>query len=253
MKFLKAVLCVVLSVVAVTAQARSLDEIKKQGKIVIASEGQYAPFNFFEGSRLTGFEIDVADAVAKKMGLAVEWKTLAFDALLAGLATDRWDLVIASHAITPEREKAVTFTAPHYCSGGVIVSKSASISKAKDLAGHTVAAQTGTSYLEALQKIPGINAVKNFPKDTDAQSALMSGRVDAWVTDKFVAKPAVASNPKANLKIGDFVVVERVAAAVKKGNNSLAQAYNEALKQVMADGTYAAISKKYFDEDVRCH
>ena len=81
---------------------------KKDGKILIATEGQFAPFNFFNGTTLTGFEVDLAELVAKKMGVTIQWKTLGFDALLTGLRQDRWDLVIASHGITEERAKAVT-------------------------------------------------------------------------------------------------------------------------------------------------
>jgi len=76
--------------------------------------------------------------------------------------------------------------------------------------------------------------------------------VDAWVSDRFVVKQALASAPNAGLKVGDMVFIERIAAAVAKGNQSLAAAYNKALGEVMADGSYAALSKKYFNEDVRC-
>ncbi|MDH4061704.1 MAG: ABC transporter substrate-binding protein, partial [Aquincola sp.] len=123
---------------AALAQARSFDEIKKDGTIRIATEGQFSPFNYFQGSKLTGFEIDLADAVVAKMGLKTDWKALSFDALLAGLRQDRWDLVIASHGITEERSKAVTFADPHYCSGGMVVAKDPAIRTAKDLAGKVV-------------------------------------------------------------------------------------------------------------------
>jgi polar amino acid transport system substrate-binding protein len=235
------------------AEARTFEDIKKDGKIVVATEGAFPPFNFYKGSTLTGLEVDVAEALAKKMGVQVEWKALSFDALLAGLEQDRWDLVIASFAITPERAKAVTFTDPHYCSGGVIVAKNAAIKNAEDLKGKVVSVQTGTTYLENVQKLSGLKTVKNFPKDTDARSALVAGRVDAWVTDRFVAKEAVEAAPDAGLKIGGFVFVERIASAVKKGNTSLEAAVNKALKEIMADGTYEAISKKYLNEDIRCH
>jgi polar amino acid transport system substrate-binding protein len=237
---------------AISAQARSFDEIQKDGKIVIATEGQFPPFNFFLGTKLSGFEVEVAELVAKKMNVKIEWKALGFDALLAGLRQDRWDIVIASHGITDERAKAVTFAAPHYCSGGQVVSLDASIKTAADLSGKVVAVQTGTTYLESVKKLPGIKEVKNFPKDTDARSALLAHRVDAWVSDRFVAKQAVTLAPDAGLKIGDLVFVERIAAAVAKGNQSLAQAYNKALAEIMADGSYTALSKKYFNEDVRC-
>ncbi len=141
-------LALALALFAARADARTFEEIQKSGKIVMASEGAYAPFNFFKGPKLTGFEIELAEAVAKKMKIGVEWRALAFDALLAGLRQDRWDLVIASFGITEERAKAVTFTDPHYCSGGIIVAKDPAIRTVADLAGKVVAVQTGTTYLE---------------------------------------------------------------------------------------------------------
>lgn len=253
MKSIKFLLAAVAGlVVAMAAQARSFEEIKASGKIVVATEGAYPPFNYFQGSKLTGFEVELAEAMAKKMGLAIEWKSLAFDALLAGLRQDRWDMVIASFGITEERARAVTFTNPHYCSGGVIVSKDGAIRTPDMLAGKTVAVQTGSTYMQNVQKLPNIKEVKNFPQDTDARSALMNGRVDAWVSDRFVVKNAIESNPNLGLKQGGYLFVEKVATAVQKGNTSLAAAINKALAEVMADGTYKTISEKYMKEDIRC-
>lgn len=247
-------LCSVVAALSLmsTAHARAFEDIKKDGRIVIATEGAFAPFNYFQGAKLTGFEIDVAEAVAAKMGLKTEWKALSFDALLAGLRQDRWDVVIASHGITDERAKAVTFTDPHYCSGGVIVSTDPAIHSAKALEGKTVSVQTGTTYLENVKKAAGVKEVKNFPQDTDARGALLSGRVDAWVTDRFVAKQALAANPSGGMSLGDFLFVERIATAVAKGNAPLAAEINRALAAIQMDGTYAAISKKWFNEDIRC-
>lgn len=243
--------CLLLGLVS-QADARSAAEVKKDGKIIIATEGQFAPFNFFQGAKLTGFEVEVAEAVAARMGLKVEWKALSFDALLTGLRQDRWDLVIASHGITDERAKAVTFTDPHYCSGGVIIAKDGAIKTAADLAGKVVAVQTGTTYMAHLKKVSAVKEVKNFPQDTDARAALASGRVDAWVTDRFVALSTLTAHPGAGMKMGGFLFVERIAAAVAKGNASLAGEINQALAAIQADGSYAAISKKWFNEDIRC-
>jgi len=252
MKSIKSLLVVIAGLaVAMTAQARSLEEIKKSGKIIVATEGAYPPFNFFQGSKLSGFEVELAEAMAKKMGLGIEWKTLSFDALLAGLNQDRWDMVIASFGITEDRAKAVTFSSPHYCSGGVIVSKDGALRTADMLAGKTVAVQTGTTYMEKVRKLPNVK-VKNFPQDTDARGALANGRVDAWVSDRFVVKTALESNPNSALKAGGYLFVEKIAPAVKKGNTTLAAALDKALADVMADGTYKTISEKYLKEDIRC-
>ena len=253
MKLIKTLAAGLLALAAVLpAQARTFEEIKKDGKIVMATEGQYPPYNFFQGARLSGFEIELAEAIAKKWGVAIEWKALSFDALLAGLRHDRWDLVIAGHAITDERAKAVTFTEPHFCGGGIIVTKDAAIKEGKDLAGKTVSVQTGTTFLDEVKKVPGVKEVKNFPQDTDARSALISGRTDAWITDPAVARAAVAANASAGLRIAGLLFVERNGAAVAKGNTSLAGAFNQALHELQADGTYAALSKKFFGEDIRC-
>ena len=243
---------VALAALALGAQARDFAEIKKDGTLRVATEGAFAPFNYFVGPKLTGFEIEVAEAVAAKMGLKVEWKALGFDALLAGLRQDRWDMVIASHGITEERSKAVSFAEPHYCSGGMVVSKDASIRTAKDLQGKVVSVQTGTTYLDNVKKVAGVKEVKNFPQDTDARSALMTGRVDAWVTDRFVALNAIAANPGAGMKLGDFLFVERIASAMAKGNQSLVAEYNKALAVLLADGSYEKLSRKWFDSDIRC-
>jgi len=253
MKSIKFLLAAVAGlVVALSAQARSFDDIKASGKIVVATEGAYPPFNYFQGAKLTGFEVELAEAMAKKMGLNIEWKSLAFDALLAGLRQDRWDMVIASFGITEERAKAVTFTNPHYCSGGVIVSRDGSVRTPEMLAGKVVAVQTGSTYMQNVQKLPNVKEVKNFPQDTDARSALINGRVDAWVSDRFVVKNLLESNPNLPLKQGGYLFVEKVATAVQKGNTSLANAVNKALAEVMADGSYKQISEKYMKEDIRC-
>ena len=253
MKSLKTLLAGLLAVMAVSAvQARSFDEIKKAGVVVMATEGQYPPYNFFKGAKLSGFEIELAEAMAKKWGVTLEWKALSFDALLAGLQNDRWDIVIAGHAITPERAKAVTFTNPHFCGGGVIVTKNPAINTAKDLAGKSISVQTGTTFLDEAKKVPGVGDVKNFPQDTDARAALISGRTDAWVTAPAVAKAAVAASASAGLRIGSLLFVERNGAAVAKGNQSVAAAFNDTLRELQSDGTYAALSNKFFGEDVRC-
>lgn len=252
MRQFKPMMAALVLLVASATQARPVEEVRQSGKLVVATEGAFAPFNYFVGSKLTGFEVELTELVVKKMGLVLEWKALSFDALLTGLRQDRWDLAIASHGITDERARAVTFTEPHYCSGGLIVSKDPAIRAAKDLAGKIVSVQTGSTYLENVKKLTGVKEVKNFPADTDARSALVAGRADAWVSDRFVATEALRKNPSLDLKPGELLFTERIAAAVTKGNAGLAQAWSKALADTMADGSYAALSQKYFAEDVRC-
>ena len=121
------------------ALARDLATIKAAGTIVIGTEGAYPPMNFFKGKDLTGFEIDLTNAIAKNLGLKTEWKVLSFDALLPALGQGRFDMVAASHTITPERAKAVDFLEPEYCTDGVWVTKAGGPKTIAELAGKNVA------------------------------------------------------------------------------------------------------------------
>ncbi len=234
-----------------TASARTWDAIKQSGTIKIATEGAFPPFNYFEGKKLTGFEVDLGTAIGKALGVKVEWVTQPFDNLLIGLNQDRYDFVIASHGVTPERQKAVDFANPHYCTGGAIVSKVGGPKTVADLKGRSVAVQVGTTYLENVQKVSGIGKVSTFPKDTDAQAALMAGRVDVWVGDKFSALDVVKAQ-KGKLQLGDLLFQERIGMAVKKGNSTLLTQLNGGLATVLKNGVYAKLSKGYFGMDIRC-
>ncbi len=240
-----------LTLLASAAEARTWDEIKRSGTIRIATEGAFPPFNILKGKELTGFEVDLAGEMAKTMGLKVQWVTQPFDNLLIGLNQDRYDFVIASHGITPERARAVDFANPHYCTGGAIVSRPGGPKTAADLRGKAVAVQVGTTYLENVRKVPGVGDVKTFPKDTDAQAALMAGRTDAWVGDKFTGLDLVKAQ-KGKLVQGDLLFNERIGMAVRKGNSSLLKELNAALTKVQNNGTYARVSGGYFGQDIRC-
>lgn len=247
----KALLMLAALALTASASARTLDEIKKSGTIVIATEGKFPPFNFYKGNQLTGFEYDLGNALAQQMGLKAKWVTQPFDSLLIGLSQGRYDMVIASHGITPERQKAVDFAGPHYCTGGAIVSRVGGPKTAADLKGKTVAVQVGTTYLENVQKVPGVGKVNTYPADTDAQQALMAGRADAWVGDKFTGIDVVkASNGK--LQQGALLFQERNGIPVQKGNTALRAAINAALATLQKNGTYAKLSQQYFGQDIRC-
>jgi polar amino acid transport system substrate-binding protein len=232
--------------------SRSWETVKNSGVIVLATEAQYSPFSYFEGSKLTGFEIELAELVAKQMGIKIEWKTVSFESLFVGLKQNRWDMVVASHGITEDRSKVVVFADPHYCSGGAIVSSSFAMRSARDLPGKTVAVQTGSTYFTQVSKIPGVKEIKTFPQDTDARAALMTKRVDVWVTDRFTGLLTIKGNPSSGLVMGDLLFSEKIAAAGSNSGVDVVTEWNKGLKAVMQNGGYATLSKKYFGEDVRC-
>lgn len=232
-------------------QAKTLKDLHAANTIRITTEGTFPPFNFFKGKDLTGFEVELANAVVGDLKLKPDWKTYTFDSLLIGLSQDRSDLVVSSHGVTPERSQVVDFLNPHYCTGGVIVSKAGGPKTFAEIKDKRVVVQVGTTYLGWLEK-SGLKSAKTFPKDTDCLQNLLMGRADVWVTDKFVALDAIKANPKAQLVLGEMIFEEKIAMAVSKGNTQLRDALNGALSNVLADGRYKTLSEKYFALDIRC-
>ena len=250
-KLLGAVLPLAL-VLTAPVQARDWNTIKESGTIIAATEGAFAPFNYFEGKKLTGYEVDVAEAIAKKMGLKLEWRAVPFDSQLAAVSQDRYDFAIASHGYTEERAKAVDFATPHYCTGGQIAAAvDGPLTKAA-LKDKTVGVQLATSYFDAAKKIDGVKDVKTYKSDPEAFSALRAKKINAWISDKFTVMATLKKNPKAGIVAGEQVFVERVSLIMRKNNKEFLDKVNAAIDDLIKDGTFAAISKKYFDSDITC-
>jgi polar amino acid transport system substrate-binding protein len=109
---MKIIFTVLVVTISISGCSRPTTDLKNQ-TLRMATEGVAPPFNFYQGQELTGFEVELAGEMAKRAGLKSEWQTLPFESLLLGLDRDHYDAVVASHAITEEREKAVDFLDPH--------------------------------------------------------------------------------------------------------------------------------------------
>ena len=255
MRFLAKLLSAVipLSIMfAAPVQARDWNTVKSSGTIIAATEGAFAPFNYYEGSTLTGYEVDVAEALAKKMGLKLEWRVVPFDAQLAAVRQDRFDFAIASHGYTKERAKAVDFASPHYCTGGQIAAPKDGSLTVASLKGKTVGVQLATSYYDAAKKIAGVKEVKTYKADPEAYSALKANKIDAWISDKFTVMETLKKNADSGIVSGEQVFVERVSLIMKKNNKEFMDQINQNLDALKKDGTLATISQKYFGTDINC-
>lgn len=241
-----------LVTIASTSSARDWTSIQKTGTIVVATEGDYPPFTYFNGPKLTGFEVELAEAIVKEMGLKLEWRIVPFDAEISALRQDRFDFVISSHGYTEERAKAVDYGNFHYCSGGQIASWADGSLKADQLSGKTVAAQISTTYADKAQKIPGIGQVKIYGTDAAAFQALKGHKVDAWISDYFTVKATLAAANEPKIVPGDFLFHERIGAIFRKGNDEVRKHYNDALAAVTKNGTYAQLSETFLKEDASC-
>lgn len=250
--FLTAVLC--LAPALLPAQARTLAEVRASGALNIATSADFEPFNYMRGGSPAGFEVDLGEAVARKLGLRAQWVVRPFDGLLRDLAgrPQEIDLVIASHAITSTRLQSADFSTPHYCTGGVILTRQGGPLTTRALAGRNLGAEAGSTYFGFLRKLPFQKSVQVYGSSQAAIQAVATGQVDAIATDRFAALDALKTYSKAKLVVGDTLWKEQIGMAFAKGNTELRQAVNGALKQLVQDGSYLKLSQKYFGQNIGC-
>lgn len=235
------------------SSASTLDKVKSDGVIKIGTEGTYAPFTYHDPktSDLVGYDVEVVSAVARKIGVKTKFVETTFDSIFAGLTSKRFDVVANQVTENPQRKKLYAMSAPYTVSEGVIVVKAdnSTVTSLADLEGLT-SAQSATSNWAQVAKDAGakVEPVEGF---TQAITLVKQGRVDAIVNDNLAVLEYLNATHDTGVKIvaktGDTA---KQAFAFRKGDTTLAAAFDKALDELRADGTLAAISKKYFQEDV---
>lgn len=230
----------------------NLDAIKSAGVLKIGTEGTYAPFTFHDGEgKLVGFDVEIGEAVAQKLGVKAEFIEGKWDGLIAGLDVKRYDVVINQVGITDARKQKYDFSDPYIASKAVLIVRDSNddINGFEDLAGKK-AAQSLTSNFGKLAEEAGAELVGTDGFDQSIQLVL-TRRADATINDSLSYLDFKKQKPDAPVK----VVAEKANAdysgiLVRKGDPELVAALNSALADIKADGTYQAISDKYFGQDV---
>jgi polar amino acid transport system substrate-binding protein len=220
------------------------------GVLKVGTTSNSKPYEYIDSSgNLTGFDIDLVDAVAAKLGLKPQFVTQDFSSLLASVNNRQFDMAAASIAITKVREQLVDFT-DGYLVGylGVMVPPGSGVTSRTSLAGKRVAVMQGTiEDTYASTYIPGAQIVR-FPDANSAFLALQDHSVAGYFNDYVVDQSYQKQYASMHLQIPVKVAALNLPAgwAVHKGNTKLADALNNALKQVVADGTWTRLYKKYF-------
>ncbi|MFV0632786.1 amino acid ABC transporter substrate-binding protein [Demequina sp.] len=238
---------------AETATDTSLTDVQDAGVWVVGTEGTYRPFTFHEEGtgELTGYDVEVARAVAEQLGVEVQFEETQWDALLTGLEAGRFDAVANQVGITPEREEVYSFSTPYTFSNGVLVvtEDNADIASFDDVEGR-VLAQSLTSAFGQLAKDSGaqIEAIEGWAQ---AVELLLQGRVEATINDKLTWLDYQTTHGSNGLKVvAETDDYSRSAIAFAGGDDALADAVSEALATLAADGTLAEISTEFFGDDV---
>ncbi|MFJ2542705.1 amino acid ABC transporter substrate-binding protein [Microbacterium sp. NPDC087589] len=224
------------------------------GVLTVATEGTYRPFSFHDDGGtgdLTGFDVEIIEAVAEKLDLEVEFQETQWDAIFAGLDAGRFDVIANQVSINEQRQEKYLFSAPYTVSPGVIVvaEDDDSISSFDDLEGKTTAQSLTSNWYElATESGATVEGVEGWAQ---AVELLRQGRVDATVNDMLTFLDYETTNSPSGLKIAaETDEAGEQAFVFTKDKTDLVEAIDGALDELRADGTLAEISDKYFGEDV---
>lgn len=225
----------------------------KDGTLTVGTAAEYEPFEYMEDGQYKGFDLDLIQDIAKKLGLTVEFANVDFDTIVPGVSSGaKYDVGIGAITVTPERKKEVDFTDSYYMDDQAIVTMkdNADITgdnyKEKlDSADAKIAVQSGsTAEAFAKENFPNAELVP-FKNATDCFSALQAGQSVALVTNRSVAAQLVATSFDNEQVIKLISTGEEYAIAVNKDNAGLKDAINKALKELTDDGTVDSLMGQY--------
>ena len=224
----------------------------REGTLKVATEGTFSPFSYYnDKNELVGYDVDVARAVAEKLGLKIEFLTAPWDAMLAAFDAGKADAVFNQVSITDERKKKYEYSVPYtVVYGAIIVHKDNNdIKSFEDLKGKKNADSATSNWAQVAKKYGAQNiTVDSFAKSMEL---LIARRVDTVVRDNTVFYDFLKQRPDAPIKIAAKLKdVDYSAAIVQKGNKELADQISKALNELKAEGKLKEISLKYFGKDV---
>lgn len=235
--------------------ADRLAAIREAGKIIVALEGNWAPWSYHdpESDAVVGFDADVGRAIAEKLGVEIEIIEAPWESLFAGLDSGRYDLVINGVEITDERSEKYEFSVPYgYIHTALIVrSDNEEIKTFDDLKGKSTVNSLGSTYMELAESYGASAAGVSTLAETLTQ--VVQGRVDATLNADVSFYDYMNQQPDAPLKIAALTEdASSVAIPMRMGDEyaSLREAVNQAISELLADGTIAKLSNQYFGSDI---
>lgn len=237
----------------------SLEYIKDKGKLILGLDDAFPPMGFRDDNdNIVGFDIDVAEAVCEKLGVELVLQPIDWQAKEHELNTKSIDCIWNGFSITPDREESLTLSIPYMENKiAIVVLNGSDIKSIEDMSGKRVAVQGSSSAEEALmsdnnkefrEALSEINS--SFQDYVTALMDLETGNSDAVLMDSVVAQYMIHVVGKDYRLLDDTLQAEEYAIGFRKGEVALAEAVNEALRELKADGTIAKIAEKWFGEDL---
>lgn len=228
-----------------TEEAKTEETEAAGGVLVMATNAEFEPWEYYEGSEIVGIDVEIAQAIADKLGMELEVEDMAFDSIIPAVTSGKADFGAAGMTVDETRKKSVDFTDTYANASQVIIVKEDSeITGSADLADKKIGVQLGTTGDLLSSELAGDENVERYNKGFEAVQALLQGKIDAVVIDSAPAKVFVEQSE--GLKVCEEAMSqEEYAIAVKKGNTEMLDKINGALKELKEDGTIDEIINKY--------
>lgn len=239
------------SLAGCASSGQAMKNIKKNGKIVMATNAEFPPYEYYENDQVTGFDVELAKAIAEKLGVELVIEESSFDAVISNVQSGKADMALAGLTITDERKALIDFSDSYITATQVIIVKDGStVATSMDLNGKKVGVQLGTTgdvYISDPKTFLGLDMtceVSQYNKGSEAILDLANGKIDAVVIDDQPAKKFIEQNP--GLKIIDEKLTdENYAVGVAKGNEDLVKAINDVIKELKESGKFDQLLAQY--------
>ena len=231
------------------ATAKTEDAASTSGKLTMATNAYFEPWEYYDGENIVGIDPEVAQAIADKLGLELEIMDMDFDSIVTAVSAGKADMGMAGMTVTEERQKNVDFSQT-YASAvqAIIVPDGSDIKTADDMEGKKIGVMQGfTGDLSCTEQF-GEDAVVRFNKSAEAVMALTQGKIDCIVIDNEPAKKIIEANSGLTILDSKYSQ-EDYAIAFAKGNDGLRDAVDAALGELISDGTVEQIMNKYIVAD----
>ena len=233
-----------LAAVACGSKEEAPAETSDKEVLVMATNAEFPPYEFYEGQEIVGIDAEIAAAVAEKLGCELKIEDMAFDSIIAAVSSGKADFGLAGMTVTEKRLESVNFSDTYaHATQVVIVLEGSDIASVADLDGKKVGVQLGTTgdiYAEDIADA----TIERYNKGFEAVQALSQGKIDAVIIDNEPAKVFVAENEGLVL-LDEAFTEEDYAMAIAKENTELLEKVNKALAELKEDGTLQAIVDKY--------
>jgi polar amino acid transport system substrate-binding protein len=221
----------------------------QEGQLLVGTDTPFPPFEIGQPPNITGYDIEVMNAIVENLGLEVTYQDTAFDTIFRDVANAQFDITAAATTITPERQQKVNFSDPYYeAQQALLVEEGSDIRSVDQLGGTVVGAQDGTTGETYANDQTDASEVRGFPEGPDAVAALTTGQVEAVIIDQPVAVDAIEKQGGVEI-VQTIPTNELYGFAMAKDKTALLDAVNQALRQLKDDGTIAELYQKYFNAE----